>query len=570
MSTPPVLNLPDVEREELEVDVLLVGAGPATLACALRLKQLCAERKLEASVLVLEKAEEVGYHTLSGAVMDPRGISELFPDWRERGCPVESEVHFDCVDVLRKNGGKLRLSGPFVPPPLRNHGNFIVSLYKVVRWLKEQAEAAGVDVYPGFAGARVLFAEPGGPASHERVVGVQTRDAGVSKTGQRKGTFQAGMNVRAAVTVFGEGTRGHLTKDLVRRLGLDAGKNPQIYETGIKEVWEIPAERGAELLGSVIHTMGEPLGTGGYGGGWIYGLEGNRLSIGYVVGLDHPDPGLDPHALFVRWKQHPELARLLEGGKVLRYGAKTIPGGGYFSMPRLYGDGFVLVGDSAGFVNMSRLKGIHLAIKSGLLAAEAIADALAKKDSSRAVLARYDELFEQSWAKQELWGVRNFRQAFSSGFFTGVLDAGLQLATGGRGLLARRGVRADHEHRAKLAELGGQTRFAKPAFDSGTSLDKLTDVYHSGAVHEEDQPAHLIVTDADICFSRCTQEYGNPCKDFCPAAVYEWPSSERRASGPVINFSNCVHCKTCDVADPYQVIEWVAPEGGGGPKYIDM
>ncbi len=558
------LNVEGVEREELEVEVLVVGAGPAGLACAIQLKRLLAAAgKGDATVLVLEKAEEVGFHVLSGAVMDPRGMAELFPDWRERGCPVEADVRFDCVDVLRANGKKLRLSGLFVPPPLRNHGNAIISLYRVVRWLKDEAEELGVEVHPGFAGARVLH-------DGARVIGVQTRDAGLAKDGSRKGRFQPGMNVRARVTVFAEGTRGNLAKGLIQRLGLDRGRNRELYETGVKEIWRIPEARGKEMLGQVIHTMGEPLGTSGFGGGWIYGLSGSRLSIGYVTGLDHPDSKLDPHALFVRWKQHPAVARLLEGGEILRYGAKTIPGGGYFAMPELAGDGFCLVGDSAGFVNMSRLKGVHLAVKSGLLAAEAIAEALAKGDTSKAGLAGYPRRFEESWAKEELWRTRNFRTAFQSGFLTGFLDAGLQLVTGGRGLVARRRARADHE--GKLS--ASLSRLEKPAFDGARSLDKLTDVYHSGAIHEEDQPLHLVVTDPEICLTRCTLEFANPCQHFCPAAVYEWPHANldeaRAKGGVVINASNCVHCKTCDVADPYQIIEWVVPEGGGGPKYVDM
>jgi electron-transferring-flavoprotein dehydrogenase len=376
--------------------------------------------------------------------------------------------------------------------------------------------------------------------------------------------------VKAKVTVFAEGTRGNLAKGLIQKLRLDAGKNHQIYETGIKEIWRIPEERGQALRGHVIHTMGEPLGTSGYGGGWIYGLGENRLSLGYVVGLDHPDARLDPHAMFVRWKQHPAIAGLLVGGELLRYGAKTIPGGGYFAMPRLQGDGFCLVGDSGGFVNMARLKGVHLAIKSGLLAAESIAEALQRDDTSAAGLAGFSRRFESSWAKDELWGVRNFRQAFQSGFFSGLIDAGLQLVTGGRGLIARRRACADHETMRPVSN----SRLEKPTYDDKLAVDKLTDVYSSGAIHEEDQPPHLVVVDPAICVTRCTEEYGNPCQHFCPAAVYEWPhlnvAEARQKGGVVINASNCVHCKTCDVADPYQIIEWVVPEGGGGPKYIDM
>ncbi|MBI5432010.1 MAG: electron transfer flavoprotein-ubiquinone oxidoreductase [Planctomycetes bacterium] len=557
-----------VEREELEVDVLIVGAGPASLACAIDLKRRCDAAKLEKTILVLEKAEEVGYHILSGAVMDPRGMQELFPagleggGWKERGCPVESPVVDDCMDVLWQGGRWSRLKGFLVPPTLHNHGNSIISLYRVVRWLKDEAEKLGIEVYPGFAGAEILY-------DGSRVIGVQTRDAGVSKHGATKANFQPGMNIKAGVTVFGEGTRGSLAKGLIENLGLGNADNPQSFGTGIKEIWEIPEERGAELLGHVIHTLGMPLGMRGYGGGWIYGLTGNRLSIGFVVGLDHHDAKLDPHALFVQWKQHPGVAQHLEGGKVLRYGAKTIPYGGYFAMPKLQGDGFCIVGDSAGFLNSARLKGVHLAIKSGLLAAEAIAEALAKNDTSAAGLARYTALFEASWAKEELWGVRNFHQAFHGGLLAGALDVGVQMVTGGRGLVARRKGCTD----ASTTRPIGEAKLEKPAFDEKGSMDKLTDVYWSGTVHEEDQPSHLIVTDPAICVSRCTAEFGNPCQHFCPAAVYEWHAAEAAGSAPSglrINASNCVHCKTCDVADPYQVIQWVVPEGGGGPKYIDM
>jgi electron-transferring-flavoprotein dehydrogenase len=550
------LNLPQGEREQLEVDVLVVGAGAAGLATAIDLRRRAAARGAELSVLVLEKAEELGFHTLSGAVMDPRGMAELFPNFLADGCPVEAEVTFDCVDVLFRGGGKFRL--PITPPQFRNHGNYIVSLHRVVRWLAQQAEALGVEVYPGFAASEVLY-------DGRRVLGVQTRDAGIAKDGTAKGQYQPGMDVRAKVTVFAEGTRGSLAKGLISRLGLDAGQNPQIYETGIKELWSIPAERGQELLGSVIHTALHPLGLDGYGGGWIYGQKDNRLSIGFVVGLDHRDPRLDPHALFVQWKQHPAVAGLLEGGKAERYGAKTIPGGGYFSMPKLFGDGFVLVGDTAGFVNMARLKGIHLAIKSGLLAAEALDRALAADDTSAAALSRYAELFEGSWAKEELYSVRNFRQGFAGGMVRGSLDAGLQMVTGGRGLLARRPVHADYEYTERLE----RSKLRPPKFDDRLSLDKLTDVYLSGAIHDEDQPSHLVVMDPEICITRCTTEFGNPCQHFCPAAVYEWTEQSAR-EGVKINASNCVHCKTCDVADPYQIIEWTVPEGGGGPKYIDM
>ncbi|NRA98149.1 MAG: electron transfer flavoprotein-ubiquinone oxidoreductase, partial [Planctomycetes bacterium] len=507
--------------------------------------------------------EESGHHILSGAVMNPKGIEELYPDWKERGFPVEKEVTYDAFALLREGGKHHRFDGMLTPRQLRNHGNYIISLNKAVRWLVERAEEAGVEVYAGFAGAKLLM-------DGERVLGVQTRDSGVARDGSRKANFEPGMDVQAQVTVLGEGPRGHLTKGLVRELKLDEGRNPQTYGTGVKEIWEI-GERAQELFGTVFHTGGYPLGNEGYGGGWVYGISPTQISIGYVVGLDHHDACLDPHALFVKFKQHPFVADLIVGGKLVRYGAKTVPEGGYFAMPKLQGDGFCLVGDNAGFLNAATLKGVHLAIKSGMLAAEAIADALIAGDTSGSKLARYTELFENSWAKRELWGVRNWRQAFDSGMLAGIIDAGVQMITAGRGLVGQRKGYEDHTTTRGISE----SRLTKPKFNDTTAVDKLTDVYYSGAIHEEDQPSHLLIPDTAICVERCTAEYGNPCQHFCPAAVYEIPEGGLRGAsagegGVLINASNCVHCKTCDIADPYENIEWVVPEGGGGPKYIDM
>jgi len=553
------LNASDVEREELPVDVCIVGAGPAGLACAIHLQRLLAEAgDDERTVLVLDKAEEVGHHTLSGAVMDPKGIAELFPDWRERGFPVQSEVGDDWAEMLRPGGKSTKLKGLLCPPPLRNHGNVIVSLNEVVKWLAEQAEGMGVELYAGFPVAETRFED-----GTDRVVGVQTRDSGIAKDGSQKATFEPGMDVTAEVTVFAEGVRGNLAKNLFRRLDVMDGKNPQTYGTGIKEIWEVTPEIGREMYGKVMHTGGYPLDMKSYGGSWVYGIAEDKISIGFVVGLDHPDAKLDPHALFVKWKQHPRIARLLEGGKPINYGAKCVPEGGYFSQPRLHGDGFVLVGDTGGFLNAATLKGIHLAIKSGMLAAEGIFEALKKGDTTKAGLAGYQEKYDASWARDELFRYRNYRQAFAKGMVAGGVDFAVQMVTGGRGLVARRPGHADHETTAPVAE----SRMTKPEFDDGKSMDKLTDVYLSGAIHEEDQPAHLLVNDPTICTDRCTAEFGNPCQHFCPAAVYEWPEGTDRV---LINASNCVHCKTCDIMDPYENIEWVVPEGGGGPKYLGM
>ncbi|MEZ6017021.1 MAG: electron transfer flavoprotein-ubiquinone oxidoreductase [Planctomycetota bacterium] len=558
-------NLADVEREELPVDVCIVGAGPAGLACAIHLQRLLKQQALsnqpgyvERTVLVLDKAEEVGHHTLSGAVMDPRGIEQLFPDWRTKGFPIQSEIQEDWAELLRPNGKSQALKGLLCPPPLRNHGNVMVSLNEVVQWLAKEAEALGTEIYAGFPVAETRF-EPG----TQRVVGVRTRDSGIAKDGSQKATFEPGMDVSAAVTVFAEGVRGNLAKDLFRKLPLMEGRNPQTFGTGIKEIWQVRPEVGAEYFGKVVHTGGYPLDTKSYGGSWIYGIAPDKLSLGFVVGLDQGDAKLDPHALFVQWKQHPRIKGLLDGGKALRYGAKAVPEGGYFSQPKLYGDGFVLVGDTAGFLNAAKLKGIHLAIESGMLAAEAIAAALAANDTSAAKLARYDELYQASPARAELWQYRNYRQAFAKGIVRGSIDFGVQMVTGGRGLKARRDGHSDHECMQPVS----QSKLTKPAFNDSDSLDKLTDVYLSGSIHEEDQPSHLVVNDPSICVERCTREFGNPCQHFCPAAVYEWPAGTREV---LINASNCVHCKTCDIMDPYENIEWVVPEGGGGPKYLGM
>ncbi len=553
------LNATEVEREELPVDVLLVGAGPASLSCAIHLHRLFEEKGIEdKTILVIDKAEEIGNHTLSGAVMDPKGIAELFPNWKDDGFPILSEVKEDWAEMLKPGGGSRALKGAMCPPQLRNHGNYMVSLNQICRWMSEKAEGLGIEIYGGFPAAETIFDDDG-----KRVLGVTTRDSGIAKDGSQKGTFEPGMRITADVTVFAEGTRGSLAKNLDRKLNLSQGKNPQTWGTGIKEIWQVDPAIGKEWFGKVMHTGAYPLKSDSYGGSFIYGIAEDKLALGYVVGLDHKDAKLDPHALFVQWKQHPRIRPLLKGGKVLRYGAKTIPEGGYFSMPKLYGDGFVQVGDTAGFVDIAKLKGIHLAIKSGMLAAEAICEAIQKEDTSEASLKRYNDLFEASWAKEELWKTRNYRQAFAKGMFTGMLDFGVAMVTGGRGLVARRDGHADHTTMQPVSK----STFELPKFNDSDSLDKLTDVYHSGAIHEEDQPAHLVINDPSICADKCTKEYGNPCQHFCPAEVYEWPGT---GSEVVINASNCVHCKTCDIADPYENIEWLVPEGGGGPKYLDM
>jgi electron-transferring-flavoprotein dehydrogenase len=515
------------------------------------------------AVAVLEKSRQSGSHMLSGAVLDTSGLDELLPDWKTRGAPVETPVRGDRIYYLTERS---RLRSPFTGP-LSNHGNYVISLNRFVRWLSEQAEAEGIDIFTGFAGTEVLF-------EGDRVIGVRTGDRGIDKHGERKGTFEPGVDIKAAVTIFADGVRGNLTKTLISKLHLD-GPVPQRYAIGIKELWEIPPDRVSP--GSVVHTMGYPLRTEEFGGGFIYGLPEGRLAIGFVVGLDYRDPLFDPHMAFQRFKQHPLVAEMLRGGQMTRYGAKALPEGGWHAIPRCYVDGALIVGDAAGFMNSMRLKGIHLAMKSGICAADAAFDAVRSGDVSASVLATFQRMVNAGSLRRELYRVRNVHQAFGAGLFAGVACAGLAPLTGGwwpRGLLSSE---AGHERMARLARYyrtehpdpDGTSNAVK--VDRRVTFDKLTNVHYSGTRHDEDQPVHLLVADTDVCRTRCREEYGNPCVRFCPAHVYEMvddgTGDGRRLQ---INASNCVHCKTCDIMDPYQIITWVPPEGGGGPEYEGM
>ena len=541
------------EREILEVDVLIVGGGPAGLAAAYHLRQLNGD----VSIAVLEKGKEIGAHTISGAVMDPRGIQELMPDWKEKGAPIEKPVDEDHVLFLTE-GRQFEL--PIVPPPLQNHGNYIISLNKFTRWFGEQVEHSGVDIFAGFAG-RELLVEDG------KVAGVQTGDKGIDKQGHKKGNFEPGIDIRAKITILAEGSRGSLTKQLVKTFHLDRDRNPQVYAVGVKEVWDVPKEK--KTGGRVIHTMGWPLRNEEFGGGFIYNMSDGRVSIGFVVGLDYLDPRLDPHQRFQEFKTHPRIKTILEGGTLYSYGAKTIPEGGYWAQPQYYFNGGLIIGDAAGFLNSMRLKGIHLAFKTGMLAAQAAFESLEANDFSAKRLKRFEELVENSWVKKELWKVRNFHQSFEHGLLAGMIHTGLQMVTAGRGLWNRNPNRPGHLRMRQLREYydGKVPAYAQPVFDGKLTFDKLTDVYNSGTDHDEDQPCHLVVLQPDICHPRCTAEYGNPCQSFCPAAVYEMTDTGNGQLRLQINASNCVHCKTCDIMDPYEVINWITPEGGGGPGY---
>ena len=563
-----------MDRETLDFDVVFVGAGPANLSGALHLNRLIKNHNEvsgnalgDIEIAVIEKGAAVGAHILSGAVMDPKALKELIPDFIEQGAPLESPVLTDSFLYLTS---KRAIRSPITPPPLKNHGYYIVSLNRLTAWLGEKCEEAGVNIFPEFPGADLIYDE------HDRVLGVRTGDKGIDKEGKRKANYEPGVDLRANVTVLGEGPRGSLTKQLVQRLGLDEGREPQVYSIGVKELWELPDNRYP--AGTVTHTLGFPSDSMTYGGGWIYGMQNNIVNIGYVTGLDYKDPLLDPHAEFQRYKTHPHIAKLLDGGKMIRYGAKTIAAGGYFAIPRTYADGVLLVGDCAGFLNSQRLKGIHSAIKTGMLAAETIFASLLAGDFSAKQLQKYEQLVNDSWVVPELKKVRNFHAGFRHGRWLGIVNTGLQFFTGGRawGLFNRDSANPGHEEMQKLSAYGYrgdklEQRYDGLRFDGKLTFNKVTDVYHAAVGHDEDQPPHLHVLDMNICSTRCVEEYANPCQRFCPAAVYEMVddggNGKRRLQ---INFSNCVHCKTCDIMDPYQIINWVTPEGGGGPDYKGM
>ncbi|MBX3289870.1 MAG: electron transfer flavoprotein-ubiquinone oxidoreductase [Acidobacteria bacterium] len=536
--------------------------------------------------------------------MDPIAIRELMPDFLEQGCPVDTVVTEDAAWYLTE---KKCINAPIVPPPLKNKGKYILSLSKMCEWLGEKCEEAGINIFPEFPASEVLYDE------EDRVIGIRTGDKGIDKDGNPKPNFEPGVDLLAKVTVLGEGSRGSLAKQLISRLNLMEGKEPQVFSLGVKELWELPEGNFPE--GKVVHTLGFPSDTQTYGGGWIYGLKNNVVSIGYVTGLDYKDPLIDPHAEFQKFKTHPKVAEILAGGKMIKYGAKTINAGGYWTMPRLYADGVLLVGDTASFLNGQRIKGIHTAIKSGMLAAETIVTALDHEDSSAKTLRHFEEKVNMSWIYDELYPVRNFHAAFQSGRWPALINSALQFITKGMawGFMPKEHHIAGHE---RMEQLDGETgregdketrrqgdrenqngesnavtassglstasglgpsdhlkdkRYSGVAFDKQLTFDKVTDVFHAGVAHDEDQPSHLHILDPEICATRCAEEYGNPCQRFCPAAVYEMEDDTKTGRRELkVNFSNCVHCKTCDIADPYQIINWVTPEGGGGPNYKGM
>ncbi len=543
----------------MEYDVVVVGGGPAGLSGAIRLKQLAAKRGKDVSVCVLEKGSEIGAHILSGAVMDPRAMDELFPDWKSMGAPLTTPVSEDRFMFLTETGAT-KTPNWMLPGCFQNHGNYIISLANVTRWLGQQAEALGVEIFPGFAAAEVLYHEDGS------VKGVATGDMGVGRDGKQTDAYQQGMELHARYTFFAEGCRGNLGKQLEAKFNLRKDADPQVYGIGLKELWEIPPEK--HKPGLVVHTAGWPLDAHTYGGSFLYHMENNQVAVGFVVGLGYTNPYLSPYEEFQRYKTHASIRGFFEGGKRIAYGARAIAAGGLQSLPKLTFPGGALLGDDAGFLNASRIKGSHCAIKSGMMAAEAAFDAVVA-DRRSDELTAYPEAYSQSWLFDELYRARNFKPWMAKGLYLGTLMVGVdQVVFGGKAPWTLHHDHSDHETLKKKTEVE-PIKYPKP--DGVLTFDRLSSVFISNTNHTEDQPIHLTLKDASVPVNVNLELYDAPEQRYCPAGVYEIMRDDNGANPRLqINAQNCVHCKTCDIKDPTQNIVWVTPEGGGGPNYPNM
>ncbi len=576
-------DLPEgVSREQMDVDVLIVGGGAAGLSCALQISQTIEKHNQEIAggkrqgqaipeqmIVVLEKGPEIGANSFSGAVLKTDALKELIPNFKEEGCPLDSEVTEDAVYYLRDKG---QFKLPIVPPPFHNKGNYIISLSKFNRWLASRCEARGINIFPGFAAVEALY-------EGNKIVGIRTGDKGRDKNGVPKGNFEPGLILKSKLVIFAEGTRGSLFKQVSQKLNLREGKDAEVFEEGVKEIIQMPA--GTVTPGKVIHTLGFPLRKS-IGGTFIYTIPGDKIIVGLVAYLDSQDPLLDPHRELQKLKTHPFLEKMLKGGRVIAYGGKTLPAGGYYAMPKLAGDGWMVIGDSASMVDVQKLKGIHLAMKAGMLAADTAFEAILKQDFSQTTLKQYPENIEKSFVSKELRRVRNFHQTLSKGIFASLPLIAIQEITGGRGLFDRQKTHNDAKTTLKVAEVWGpsgekRTENQLPKADGVLFFDKLSSVYLTGTSHDEDSPNHLIIGNNDICKSICEPQYKSPCNLFCPAQVYEMvpaKSGEKWEDGRAkydlqVNYTNCIHCKTCDIKCPFENIDWTVPEGGGGPKYTE-
>jgi electron-transferring-flavoprotein dehydrogenase len=551
------------EREQIDFDVLFVGGGPASLAGAIQLMQIAKKKNMSLEVALIEKGAEIGSHALSGAVLNPVALKELLPDFLEIQCPIETTVTEDEFYFLTPEK-QYRI--PIIPRYMHNKGFFIISLSRFTRWLGNIAEDLGINIFPGFAGTKVLYAE-----DQKTITGIRTGDKGLGKDGKPKSNFEPGIDLLAKVTVFGEGARGNLIQDISQKLNLFSGKMPQVFETGIKEVIQLPEDNYfTSSRGNEIHTLGYPLGLNPPGGGFIYEIKDNKIALGFLLGLCYENSGLDIYDEFIKFKQHPFIADILKNGKVLEQGARTVSTGGYFTIPELAVDGGMFVGGSAAMQNTPGLKGIHLSMKSGMLAAEAIITAFEKNEFTRETLSRYHDLFEKSWAKKEIFEVRNFSQALSKKGLIKFIHLGAQYVTKGRGVYDTMPIKQDYKTLKPVKESHDDIPATpeKKTLDGVLYVDKLTGVYLSKTMHREDQPSHIIIHDRDLCVTECFKTYRCPCTRFCPGDVYEIETDQNTSLRRLkLNPSNCLHCKTCDIKDPYRNITWTCPEGGEGPGY---